>query len=491
MKRNRLALLFLIPLIASCGNNSSTGNTSSTEDSAGEVKVSSVKEAIQLLQNGKSHYSLVTSDKLENYSYFDERNPDREYIFAPEYYTKNANLGKDEIYDTGYLLENGGVSSYTFNNNDETLLRSELITDDEGNKITSLDDVAPRFENVTLSGLEETEDGIDFAKKKKSALALFELFEIDTSNYFYLESFTVSFLGPKEMNDLFFLATFNSNIDSGNEASYYYYAGAIQDYGKAESYYLEDFLADPTPAFVPTEEEIRIRKLFSKKNYTQYRDDDGDDTYDQFDYFTDQYYYVDFTDEYKEKDPATVASYGNKGYMALNNAVMNYQGTALVFIGCYLFYNIDDAIQIITREDPNNPGYAQSSFQQVYTDISYVMNYPNRMICLSEFQGSTVDDVGVIHFKEDEAVLDFINNFNLADTVNAYQSAPYYYEVSEVRITPLVLAEKDEDCEVRLELIMTSGTGNEYMLQYDFKDFGSTKVDAVEDYIDENGLRIV
>ncbi|MFA6830326.1 MAG: hypothetical protein WCR67_06480 [Bacilli bacterium] len=465
---------------------SDSASTSTSESTSSEIQtISSAREGFMLLTDSSSRFRLNVSRTSEpdgGIEYLSQS-----FYFAKDYYVVEDDPTLENPIDTGYLAENGGVSSFTFNINSEKLVRSELLTDNDGELYTNLSDVAPSFSKISISDVSETEDGaLDLGSKKKVALAMLSLFGIDPSNYFYLVYFHC-YLESNLMNGLRFEAKFSTNNGTSvpdTPSSVYYYTANISRFGTAKLYYMEDFLENPLPAFTPTADEKRIRSLFANKNYTQYRDNDGDDTIDQFDYFTDQYYWVEFTDAYaasSQEAAFTAAQYGNRGYLAIANKVMEYSGQFLVFLGTYIIQSLDkgETLSIITRQDPSNPYYAQSSFTQIYTDVSKVLNYPGYMSCLNDFQTAEVADNGDITFTDIDILIDFINNFNLGDTITSYALSPEKLEISPV------MSENDEDCEITFTLrFKDSQTCAEYI----FKDFGNTKVDLVDTYIEENEL---
>lgn len=216
MKKKILASLLFVTSLVGCGKIESgnteptTGKGTSTADTA---KTYTLKEALDELKNPSSRYSLY-SGKYENDSYFEVDNATDEITFGPHYYTKNALLGNTGDYntETGYLEENGGVSSYTYDFESDVLTRSELLTDEEGNQITSLDQVAPSFNGVDASSIEVVDNALDFKGQKKSVLALLDLFNISNTALFYLESFKMEFLGTHVMNNLIFTAKINMQL---------------------------------------------------------------------------------------------------------------------------------------------------------------------------------------------------------------------------------------------------------------------------------------
>ncbi len=497
MKKKLFASILLLTMLTGCGNVTSESSNPTDNDTSKETattekeKTYTLKEALAALQDPSSRYSLY-SGKYENDLDFDIENAPNKLTFGPHYYTKNAVTVKgeeeneDSYVETGYLEENGGVSSYTFDLQEDKLVRSELLTDEDGKQITSLSQVAPGFANIDASDIEVVDDVLEFKGHKKAVLELLDLFNISNTALFYLESFKMEFLGKSVINNLIFTAKINLKLGTGEEpgdGEVYYYVGAIDDFGSAETTYLEDFLANPEPAYTPSDNEKRLRRLFAAKNYTQYRDLDVDGTFDQFDYFTNQYYFIRFTDAYKESDPSTVAQYGDRGYLAINNKVMNYNDSPLVFIGCYLFYGFNDTFQLVTRQDPNNPYYAQSAFTQVYTDISYVMNYPNRMLCLNNFQNGTVNAADTeITYTDKSTLNDFVKNFNLGDTLT------YLKKDATKLVIKMDMNEEDSECSCVFDLYI--GSDQMRYFEYTFKDFGTTKVDFVDQFIEDNDLKM-
>ncbi len=497
MKKKLFASLLLFTMLTGCGNVTSEDSGTTTPESSKETtttdktKTYTITEALAKLQDPSSRYSLYFG-KYANDLDFDIENASDKLTFGPHYYTKNAVTVKgeeedeDSYIESGYLEENGGVSSYTFDLQENRLVRSELLTDEDGKQITSLSEVAPGFGKIDASDIEVVDDALEFKGHKKATLALLDLFDISNTALFYLESFKMEFLGKAVMNNILFTAKINLKLgteEEPGENDIFYYVGAIDDFGDAETTYLEDFLANPEPAYAPSDNEKRLRKLFAAKNYTQYRDLDVDGIDDQFDYFTNQYYFIRFTDAYKESDPSTVAQYGDRGYLAINNKVMNYNDSPLVFIGCYLFYGFNDTFQLVTRQDPNNPYYAQSAFTQVYTDISYVMNYPNRMLCLNNFQNGTVNAAdSEITYTDTSTLNDFVKNFNLGDTLT------YLKKDATKLVIKMDMKEKDSECSCTFDLYI--GTDQMRYFEYTFKDFGTTKIDFVDKFIEDNDLKM-
>ncbi|MCI1734326.1 MAG: hypothetical protein LKM30_01110 [Bacilli bacterium] len=495
MKRSALLSLVLLscflascqkPTSASAAVSDSTAASDSASDSTSAETTYTTMSAFKALQDPTARYHLV----VNRYKSLDgESLSEANYYFAPDYFVNRADMTLANPIDTGYLHENGGVSSFTYNQNSEKLVRSELLSDTSGVAITTLSSVAPFFSNVPLTGISQAEDGsLDFAARKKSVLALFKTFGIDDANFFYLVSFKATMVNHRSPNSLRFEAKFSTTNGTGAEETVdttYYYTGSIAKYGSSQINYLEDFVANPLPAFVPTDEEKRVRALFNGKNFTQYRDDDGDNTDDQFDYFTNQYYYVTFTDAYKAKDAATVAQYGNRGYLAIDNKTMNYTSgtttTPLVFLGCYLIQSTDGkTLSIITRPDPSNSYYAQSAFTQVYTDISKVMNYPCYLKCLISLETASQDsDKKTLTYTDSDVLADFVTNFNLQATMTANKLTADYLTLT------YNLATADKDCSVTMDLHFVDSKA---YAEYVFKDFGSTKVSLVDDFITTNGL---
>ncbi|MCI2111191.1 MAG: hypothetical protein LKK13_02490 [Bacilli bacterium] len=385
------------------------------------------------------------------------------------YYAKDYFLGDSQ---KGYLNENGGVSSFTYE--DETLSRSELLSDDEGKGYTDYHQIIATFDDLDVSSLAMSDSGeVDFSKNKKNLLSLFEMMGLSPDGLFTLTSLTAAY--PAEQttpNGLTFTASFGEGDAETTSVL------SVDRYGEVDFPYLDQVLTDHLPPFAPTEAEKRIRDLFALKNYIASNDLDGDNTIDQYYYFMPQYFYTDFTPAYAAKDPETAGTYGKRGYIAINNKVLIVDSTSLVFIGTYLFYNIDGDFQIVTREDPNSPGYAQSSFTQIYTDVSVVMNYPTYMTCVNEFQKATTLDDGDIKFVDKEIMADFATNHGYSDMIK-----DNHLTTSYLLITPN-LADEDSDCTIRFQLHFTNGS----YLETQYSDFGNGNVGFVDKAIADYGL---
>ncbi|MFA6624479.1 MAG: hypothetical protein WCS80_01795 [Bacilli bacterium] len=465
MKFKKLSLSVLsVLLLAGCCE---TTNFSSNGESTSTIPVSlTAMTAIEKLQSKDAEFRSYVSDS------------DEKVLPFSNYFSKNYVYSPDK--SDGYLNENGGVSQFDYNSETEDFSRSELLTDDKGEKIDDYRLLVSDFSDLDLEKATVNDKGIvDFMKGKTNIIVLLKMMGLDESKVFTLSSLTAAFTPMKNddtvPNGLKFTATFKTKDTETTRTI------SISRYNEIEFSFLDDFLANPTSPFEPTATEKRIRSLFAKKNYINSNDLNSDDVIDEYYYFTPKYFYTDFTDEYSKIDPTTVGTYGKRGYMTINNTLnvgTTEEPKNLVFIGTYLFYNQSGNFKLITREDPNNPGYAQSAFTQIYTDISQVMNYPTNMECVNSFQKAKVQDDGSIKFTNKAAIDDFITNHFLGEMIETNNLVTQYLLINTD------IKDKDEDCKVTFRLQFE----NDKYYETEYNSFGKGNVDFVEKAIAENDL---
>lgn len=482
MKKSLSSLFVLTTLLTlmSCGggnssvsDTSSSSNSSNTEDKF-DISVSSVRDAIQRLGEKNANFTL---------EYSVETNSSSEYYDA--YYTKDyfVNLSDGD----GYLNENGGVSSIYYNEETEEVARSILLTDSSGNGYTDYHDVNDGFDALDVSlakDVEGKENTIDLSAKKL-ILRLFDIMGVSRSNYLYLKSATAVLAGDT-LNDLSFVVLLENN-EKKVSSDYYVY---VTNAGQTLFDPLEDLVENPLPAFEPTDEEKEVKRLFEANNYIQEDDLDGDGTIDEYGYFNPQYYFAKFTEAYAKQDPLTAAAY-ETGYVTIKNKTMDYAvGVSsttgeyvykeLIFNGAYQFYLTEDELgwNLLTREDPDNPGHAQTSVNSDSTDITEIMNYPSRMTMFSNFQYFSEEGDGEYITTYSPIIQNFMINFNLTDSLSDYtiDSLSFHYEEAESDLLKIVT--------FRIDL---NGGANYY--ETTFSSFGEGEYGPIEDLLNSNGLK--
>lgn len=471
MKSNKLVFSLLsLLLLASCGgHNSDTSGSNDTGTSSSEP------EKVEL--DTMSALSLIASEDASFRIAID----DGSVIEKFKYYTPNYYLRDDS---TGYLNENGGVSKIRYDEEKAKLHRSELLTDSKGELVPDYRTLITSFKDLDLSLVTVDAEGVaNLEKGKANTVALINVLELDSSMLFSIQSFTAQYIPGRDKtspNGLTFTSVFKVKDDKGNSVDQTYVI-TVGGYENVKVSYLDEFLKNPTAPFEPTAAEKRVRKLFRKNNYINGNDLDGDGTIDEHYYFHPQYFYTDFTEEYTKKDPETALAYGNRGYLSIISKTMLVNSKPLMFLGTYLFYHNDEVpVGIVTREDPNNPGFAQSSFTQIYTDITEVMNYPTRMLSLNNFEDATVTDEGYIRYDGEDVLYDFIDNHSLTEQINELGLVP-----THLLIIP-DLKENDADCKVTFQL----RCDNDRYFEFVYSDFGEANRDFIDSFIIDYDLAI-
>ncbi len=469
--KQKFGLLLILPLLlASCSE-----STPSTIPEDGSSDGSSISReyfdldaltAIEALQYDDISFQISTTGGSSAYT----------RTYAPDYFLYVTDPYETDRY--GYLNENGGVSQFVYYDDDEYLSRSELLYDEDGNYYSDYREIVASFDDIDTSILSLSDDGtVDLSKNKRNILALFEIMNVDTADIFALDSLTASYEAQYgdtySPNGLVITASFAAT----NSADAYTLTATISRYNAIYYSFLEDFLENPTAPFEASDTEKRVRDLFATNSFVCEFDNDGDDVTDGYYYFTPTYFYTEFTLEYEEIDPTTAFAYGDRGYIIIQDQVLDYYGTTLYFNGCYMFYNLEDGgFYLVTREDPNTTGFAQNAFTQVYTDITYVMNYPSNMTCVNSFEKATENEDGNIVFTDSEIISDFVSNHNLAETISSYALTSDYLEIIPT------LADDDKDCRVTFKLWFTNGQ----YYQTDYTNFTNGEVDFIEEAIANN-----
>ena len=462
MKKQLTLSLLSVLLLTGCGATSShtSADDSSTSTSSTKETIDTLK-ALKEIQNKEANYRLSVTknaDPISSITYFHKN------------YFKNSD-------NTGYLNENGGVSEFTYYEDTKTISRSELLVDSKNQKYTDYHDVIPNLSKLDISKMALANDNtIDIKANKQNVILILNLLGLSINNIFNVTSLVASYSPLNDDNTDPSGLTFVTTI-TGNEAINY--TLTVSRYGQIKYNYLDDFLANPTAPFEPTDTEKRIRRLFKANNFLNENDIDGDNTIDEYYHFLPQYFYTEFTEAYKKKDPTTTAQYGDRGYITINNKVINVSSSkALVFIGAYLFYKINGEFSIVSREDPNNPGYAQSSFTQIYTDITKVMDYPSSMHCVNQFQNAEVLENGSLKFTDQTYIKEFTDNHKYTDYIKDNNLESDY-----LLVTP-EMKDVDKDCKITFRLYLTSGQ----YLETIYSNFGSANVDFVDAAITKFGL---
>lgn len=457
-----LTLGLLGVILVSCGEiSSATGSSNTTQSTSTKpsnttaAPITNAKEAFQYLSKENSSYTIDTTTQSTS----DERIG----VYTANYVQFETNDG--DI--SGYLKEKEGVAQFDYV--DEQLVRSELLKDSSGKNYTKVSEVVSTFSSFDGSSL--TLDSNEFnVTGKKPTLDLLGIFNIPKSSYLNISSFTGTFSIENGQPKL----TFNVDLkNSSSQPAGENYSVTISSFDSSSVDYLEDYEANPGEPYAPSEDEVAIRTLFKGNNFTQYRDIDTTvEGYDSMDYFTERYYFLGFSDAFihSSTENEGIAAQYSQGGLAIANKTIG----SLYYNGIYLFYINNGQFQLITQPSSTDPTYATPYFNSDTTDVVAAWNYPSNLKIFNNFQYFTAED-GKLETTKKELLDDFVSNFNLSEENSSYGGA------SSLEILYDLTPNQEE---ITMNLHYNGGVYSEYV----FKDFGTTELAQVEDFIDQNKL---
>lgn len=469
MKRNLLILLGLLITLGSCAQNSnsslSTTDNASSSTTFQPTNLTSVKSAFQALASPNANYVMSVSFYTEDISvdHFDSQ-----FIVTPDYYLGGGS--------TGYLEENGGVSSVYVDEGQGRVYRSELLKKDDGSSYSDYREIIQGFFSIPLEKIPDSTEKVVNITEKGAILSIFDVIGIPRSQYVNSPEVITAIDGT-------FLTDFTIEISLNDGMFLNTYFISFSDIGIARNDLLQTYVDRPDAPFEPTEEEKKIRSLFKLNNYLQKDDIDGDDIVDQENYFTMDYFYSHFTEEFAKKDPLQAFSY-EKGFIGIENKTLPFvlgKDTSgqdvtkdLIFNGPYSFTLTTDNKdwKIDTREDPENPGHAQPTLYSTETDITLIMNYPSNLSIFNNFQFFDEEEKGIYKTSYAPLIKDYIVNFNLTEAVQNMKIDSLEIEY--------IAGSSDSDTSVNF---LINFNGGAFYYSTSFSNFGSTSYAPVEDIL--------
>lgn len=471
-KKIKLASLLLLPaILVGCDTATSSGSasyesssSSSFSSSSSQVEVApftSLKDAFTYLSNPNSSYSLNIGKNMLSSA--------ETRVYTPSY--MYSYLYQSGAYvSSGYVKTEQGVSSYSFTEEGE--VRTSEALKEDGVTITSLYDNSYVNSLVGLD-LSLVPDGKEATTSKRNlSLRILEYSGLNESAYlltgpitYSLEdsgSLVISFVTTNETGDVNYTLTFSN-------------------YGKASNPTLDSYVENGAQSYIPPEELVAVRSLFEKDNYTRFVRDDASQIV-LSEYFNKDYYFLTCTDSYALENGLT--SY-NSGYVYLSKEEpMNVNGQLLLFDDIYYCHYYNGEFQIVTRENPSRPGYAQGGFVTVENDVSYCMNYPKNLLLFSNLDKLVYED-GVYKTDDYDIGLDFINNFG----IGVPEGITAAWTTLDMKIT----GDVSSPAGLQIDFIFNMynyTTGEEFEpLVFSFGDFGTTEFGPIENFMTTYGFK--
>lgn len=463
LKKTFISLISIV-LLASCNeissSISSTTSSSSTSSSSEIVDIKDVKSALEYMKN--SYNFQVTTQNLSAIT-------DMDYYWA--YYTSTYYVGKfntDNSEYEGYIQFDEGISRISVSEEDEIVYASELLSNSQ-DLYTNL--LTRNLSNLDLNNISEG-DSIEI-RKKNDVVSLLSVMGFNSSTYVSLASNKLNLNYSKNILTITFSLNQATNVID--------YEVLIECFGESSYIPVDEFIDKGGTYYVVNDDLSRIRTLFNNNNYIRNEYDENGEVVTS-EYFTHQYYFNDISESYLTEYP-TLASY-YLGYVRIKKDNLK--------IGSYTTLNYDDVymfmvsnrteVQLVTRNNPDNEGYAQGAFTSRQDDITYVMNYPSRLLLWDELEKFDFD--GTKYITEDyEIINDFISNFGITSS----SETTLYANNLEIDYD---LSKSDFESEVRLTLNCTDESGTEIVYNMNFSSFGSAYFEPVENFLDDYQIRI-
>lgn len=475
-----LTITFLSGLgLVSCNDNtSSSSNSSNSSNSETNITytpnkleapgtITSVNDFVNYIKKDTSSYSIqiIQDDIVQMYK-----------VFTPNY-IYNEYTFDDKLSD-GYIFADKGVCKFEFNDDYEVKI-SEVLTEDN-KTITKL------YENNTVLSLYNWSLNGDASStsfkltRKNEIMRFLKTCGISASSYLDLSSEDKSITLELKVANGKPCLVINFELSGTIQSSY---SIKISNLGTAKLDTLEDLIAATPKAYEASSELKSIKELFANDNYTRFVYDDQGEIMET-EYFTSQYYYNDFSDEYLKQEP-TLMSY-MKGYLYINeaNPLKLYGNIDLYYQDVYMFYISNrTTLNLVTREDPNNAGHAQGGFTQVQDDVTEVMNYPKNLVLFDNYYKFNQNEDGSYVTSDSEIISDIISNFGITASSGVTMSA-----------TDLVISYTKNEANAIKDVTLTLNTINYVTgdaldpFVFNFSNFGTTANQVVEDYLTSNNL---
>ncbi len=387
----------------------SNGATQVKADESASLNVTSVKEAVNKLIEGKN-YTIEVSTNIGpiamNYNM---------------YYTENGFYDDFLGDEYGYVAVDEGVFYFDLYNRDFTA--SSLMKNEEGKLLTSV------WENNLFYGFHKLrpDEFVNATSKQYSASekrvknVFLNMFHIDFGKYQYVNP--VEFKVGEDMNSFEFIFS----LTTGES-----YTGKIKNFGTTKIDVIDEYLENGFSYHQNNATLNKIIDLFSNYNYTRIIYDDSLEDYSKiagYEMYDSNYFYTFFEDEY------LTAGYGYEiGMVGIDKTYGPVEANGktygpYTFKGSYYCFvseneNGDQVLDVMTslpiNTDPFVPNvYNYPTFMKMFSSTQY----------LEESGGSSSE----FYTSKLSCVNDFVSNFQLTEkltTLGAVPTGVYvkYYE---------------------------------------------------------------
>lgn len=464
-KITKLLLTTLVGLVCLSGcNDTSTSSVVSIDENT-----TSIKDAISKLASCQNFTTLT-------------RNVNSKVVYSR--YEYNPSYFRDILNNEGYLLKDNDV--YTFSIVEEEIKNGELISDKElYGPIPS--GLVYDFSCIDLSYIDD--DVKTFSTLKRTTVQpLLYIAGFSSVEYSYLDSVNITLDGDT-VGDLKVEFLFTQS-GSGGGTSTYSYLMELLNVNETNNEIVLDYIANGNISDVDADLK-RIRSLFELDNYTQIQYD-GENFPFQYDYFTKDYYINVYTNSYIELNP--LAQYQQKAYMSILepdrtlDLLKDSSGNPipLIYNDTYMFsyygsYENQQDVILVTRNDPNNPGYAQGAFTQKVVDVPTALHYPKGLDLFTSLEKlnkvEQIEGLDVYETNDESLIENFLADYSLTGAFDDYGGIEYLQIMYQ-------LFEEDQDCLVKFRLLTPDG--GYYDIEY--VDFGNTSFEPLQKIRDENNL---
>lgn len=465
MKKNKLICLFFsVFSLVSCNEVTSSSQNSSSIDTS---NITSSKDVLNFMKDNYS-FNVRTRVKRNNGSY-------ASYYYAT--YTPSYYLGKlstSESSYKGYIAIDNEVADFEIvnENEEDKVIVSERL-EENGHVVNKL------YENSITSNLSalnlESFDGTTL-KGKENIISLLNVSGFTSNDYLTIKDYQLNFTFDATKKELLM------NFSTSKAGDIKEYTATFNNFGTAKNEKVDEYIKNGGKIYVASENQKTLRNLFKENNYLR-EQLDSNGNFEIREYFTKQYYYNDFSDEYLSQNP-TLATY-MLGYIYINKENLTLPGyKSLNYDDVYLFHiSNSNTVSLVTREDPESLGNAQGGFTSKQSDVSYVMNYPSNLYLFKHFERFkengeflTTTDYDIIH--------DFINNFGItssSDVTLLATSLDIDFHLDE--------DVKEEYVNFKLNCI-DQNSSKEVIYEFNFSKFGITEHEAVTKFIKQYDIGI-
>lgn len=433
-----------------------------------DTAVANVKDAISKLVEAHN-YTIEVSTKIGPID-----------ITYNMYFTENAFYDDFLGDEYGYVQVDDGVFYFDLYNRDFTA--SNLMKDDNGNLLTSI------WEDNLVYGINKLRTnefvnatGKTFSSAEKRVKNVFlNMFHVDFAYYQYVNP--VEFSINDDINSLEFVFS----LTTGTK-----YVGKIKNFGTTTIDTVNDYL-DGGQSYHKNDDAISaIIDLFANYNYTRIIYDTNRDGYDKiagYEIYDKNYFYTFFEDEY------IIQGFGYEiGMVGIDKTYEAREANGKTY-GPYEFHG--SYYCFITEDEDGNQELSVMTSLPINTDpfVPNVYNYPTflKMFDDTQYLDLAGGSSSQYYTSKSNCVLDFVNNFQMVDTLNEAGAVPTGVYVEYLPKGSATYAGTEGKPTVVFSLEVNY-FGLLTTIDYIYTDFNTTKIDIITqenvDKIIENAIQ--